>query len=64
MKEHLGYQILTPPDPLFSTKMIFISFQAIGNEKSNVREAVMDVMEAKLKAQFAQQQPQQAGASK
>jgi hypothetical protein len=44
--------------------MIFISFQAIGNEKSNVREAVMDVMEAKLKAQFAQQQPQQAGASK
>ena len=39
-----------------------LEFQAIGNEKSSVREAVMDVMEAKLKAQFAQQQ--QAGASK
>jgi hypothetical protein len=38
--------------------------QAIGNEKSSVREAVMDVMEMKLKAQFAAQQPQQAVASK
>ena len=38
--------------------------QAIGNEKSSVHEAVMDVMEMKLKAQFAAQQPQQAVASK
>ena len=30
--------------------------QALGNEKNKIREAVMDVMEQKLKAQFAQQQ--------
>ena len=30
--------------------------QAIGNEKNKIREAVMDVMEQKLQAQFAQQQ--------
>ncbi len=46
----------------FNSFYNFVDFQAIGNEKSSVREAVMDVMEAKLKAQFAQQQ--QAGASK
>ncbi len=38
--------------------------KTIGNEKSAVREAVMDVMEAKLKAQFGQPQAQQAAASK
>merc|ERR1712156_678656 len=40
--------------------------QAIGNEKNKIREAVMDVMEAKLQAQFAQQQQQsvKAGGSK
>ena len=36
--------------------------QAIGNEKNKIREAVMDVMEAKLQAQFAQQQSAQAKA--
>ena len=30
--------------------------QGIGNEKNKIREAVMDVMESKLQAQFAQQQ--------
>lgn len=30
--------------------------QGIGNEKNKIREVVMDVMEAKLQAQFAQQQ--------
>ena len=30
--------------------------QAIGNEKNKIREAVMDLMEAKLHAQMAQQQ--------
>lgn len=29
--------------------------QAIGNEKNKIREVVMDVMEAKLQAQFAAQ---------
>lgn len=29
--------------------------QMVGNEKNKVREAVMDVMEMKLHAQFAQQ---------
>ena len=40
--------------------------QGIGNEKNKIREAVMDVMEAKLQAQFAQQQQQsvKAGGSK
>ena len=30
--------------------------QGIGNEKNKIRELVMDYMEAKLQAQFAQQQ--------
>ena len=32
--------------------------QAIGNEKNKIREAVMDVMESKLQAQFAQKAAQ------
>jgi len=36
--------------------------QGIGNEKNKIREAVMDVMEAKLQVQFAQQQAQAAKA--
>lgn len=35
--------------------------QAIGNEKNKIREAVMDVMESKLQAQFAQQASQSQG---
>ena len=37
--------------------------QMVGNEKNKVREAVMDVMEAKLHTQFAQQQKAQAASS-
>ena len=33
--------------------------QVLGNEKSKIREIVMDAMESKLAAQFAQQQQQQ-----
>ena len=36
--------------------------QALGNEKNKIREAVMDLMEAKLHAQMAAQQQQGAGA--
>lgn len=45
----------------FSKKVKYVTeqmekVQAIGNEKNKIREAVMDVMETKLQAQFAQQQ--------
>ena len=36
--------------------------QALGNEKNKIREAVMDLMEAKLHAQMAAQQGAGAGA--
>ena len=44
----------------FSKKVKYVTeqmekVQAIGNEKNKIREAVMDVMEAKLQAQFVQQ---------
>ena len=35
----------------------------VGNEKNRIREAVMDVMEAKLHTQFAQQKAAQSASS-
>merc|ERR1711981_1554467 len=47
----------------FSKKVKYVTeqmekVQAIGNEKNKIREAVMDVMESKLQAQFAQKAAQ------
>ncbi len=48
----------------FSKKVKYVTdqmekVQAIANDKIRVREAVMDVMEAKLHTQFEQQKAQQ-----
>ena len=56
-----GYYVekdLTSAKEYFDKKVKYVTeqmekVQAIGNEKNKVREAVMDVMEAKLQAQYA-----------
>ena len=54
---------LTAANEYFNKKVKYVTeqmekVQAIGMEKNKVRQAVMDVMEIKLHAQFQQQQQQ------
>jgi len=64
-----GYYLekdIEPAKEYFTKKVKYVSeqiekVQGIGNEKNKIREAVMDVMEAKLQGQFAQQQAAKAG---
>ena len=56
---------LTAANEYFNKKVKYVTeqmekVQAIGMEKNKVRQAVMDVMEIKLNAQFQQQQQAKA----